>query len=112
MTKMHELVGVLIIVSVGLMLGALFFGGLWWTVQKSMVSTHPALWVVLSLFIRMAITLSGFYIVMTSDLLSRSWLQLPLCLFSFLIARLITTYVTRTASTSHLVKVTHHAPES
>jgi F1F0 ATPase subunit 2 len=28
----------------GLLLGAIFFGGLWWTVRKGVSSKRPALW--------------------------------------------------------------------
>ena len=28
----------------GWALGAIFFGGLWWTVRKGLTSPHPALW--------------------------------------------------------------------
>jgi F1F0 ATPase subunit 2 len=28
----------------GLLLGAIFFGGLWWTVRKGVASSRPALW--------------------------------------------------------------------
>jgi len=30
--------------AAGLVLGAIFFGGLWWTVRKGVSSKYPALW--------------------------------------------------------------------
>ncbi len=33
----------------GLGLGAVFFGGLWWTLRKSLKSPRPALWLLGSL---------------------------------------------------------------
>lgn len=48
---------------VGIGLGAVFFGGLWWTLRKAMTSKQPALWFASSLFVRVGVTLSGFYFV-------------------------------------------------
>ena len=36
----------------GALLGAFFFGGLWWTVQKGVTSEQPALWFLGSLLLR------------------------------------------------------------
>jgi F1F0 ATPase subunit 2 len=71
---------------VGGLLGGLFFGGLWQTVPRALVSRQPALWFVGSMLIRTALTLSGFY------LLSRGrpeWLVVALC--GFVVAQLIAT---------------------
>jgi F1F0 ATPase subunit 2 len=40
----------------GALLGALFFGGLWWTVRKGLTSTNPALWFLASSTLRMGVT--------------------------------------------------------
>ena len=45
------------------LLGAFFFGGLWWTVRRAISSDQPALWFFGSLLLRMGITLVGFYFV-------------------------------------------------
>ncbi len=47
----------------GGLLGAIFFGGLWWTVRKGVSANQPALWFFGSLLLRMAIALAGFYFV-------------------------------------------------
>ncbi|WPL18171.1 F1/F0 ATPase, Methanosarcina type, subunit 2 [Thiorhodovibrio winogradskyi] len=47
----------------GLGLGAMFFGGLWWTLRKSLASEHPALWLLGSLLVRMSLLLGGLYLV-------------------------------------------------
>jgi F1F0 ATPase subunit 2 len=47
----------------GLALGAVFFGGLWWTLRKSLASEHPALWQLGSLLVRMSLVLVGLYLV-------------------------------------------------
>jgi len=68
----------------GLLLGAFFFGGLWWTVQKLATSKRPALWVIGSFLLRMSVTMTGFYVVAAGD-----WQRLLGCLLGFIIARLL-----------------------
>ena len=46
----------------GVLLGAVFFGGLWWTVRKGLSSTHPALWFLGSMLLRTSITVTGFFV--------------------------------------------------
>jgi len=91
----------------GLLLGGIFFGGLWWTVRKSLSSQRPALWLLPSLLLRMSITLAGFYFV--SDGHWQRWL---LCLLGFIMARLIVTRLTRTSGEDQTRSVTEtsHAP--
>jgi F1F0 ATPase subunit 2 len=91
----------------GLLLGGIFFGGLWWTVRKSVSSQRPALWLLPSLLLRMSITLAGFYFV--SDGHWQRWL---LCLLGFIMARLIVTRLTRTSGEDQTRSVTEtsHAP--
>jgi len=50
----------------GLLLGAIFFGGLWWTVRKGFSSKQPALWFFGSLLLRTSIALAGFYFIAVS----------------------------------------------
>jgi F1F0 ATPase subunit 2 len=71
-------------------LGAFFFGGLWWTVRKSLASARPALWVFGSLLLRMGVTMTGFYFVSGGD-----WQRLLGCLVGFVMARQIVTRLTR-----------------
>ncbi|MEI9896709.1 MAG: ATP synthase subunit I [Chthoniobacter sp.] len=71
-------------------LGALFFGGLWWTLRKGMASPRPALWFLGSLLVRMGLVLPGFYLVGRGH-----WLRLLLCLLGFITARLVVTWLTR-----------------
>jgi len=70
----------------GMLLGALFFGGLWWTVAKGVSASRPALWFGASLLLRTAIVLAGFYFVAGGD-----WKRLLMCLSGFVIARLVVT---------------------
>jgi len=73
----------------GLALGALFFGGLWWTVRKGIASEHPAAWFLGSLVVRSAIVLAGFYFVAGDH-----WHRLLACLLGFTLARFIVTRFT------------------
>jgi len=75
----------------GLVLGTVFFGGLWWTVRKGVSSKHPALWFLGSMLVRMSIVLLGFYFVGRGD-----WQRLVACLIGFIIARFIVMRLTRT----------------
>lgn len=75
----------------GLVLGAIFFGGLWWTVRKSVASKRPWLWLSGSLALRMGIALAGFYWVGRGQ-----GERLLVCLLGFIMARLIVTWLTRT----------------
>lgn len=68
----------------GALLSALFFGGLWWTVQKGVTSERPALWFFGSMLLRTGIILAGFYSVSRGD-----WTRLAACIIGFLIARII-----------------------
>ena len=81
MTEMAMTVFALV---VGLLLGLVFFGGLWWTVQRSASAKNPALWFIGSLLLRTAITLAGFYAFANG-----SWLRLLICMLGFLIARIV-----------------------
>lgn len=71
-------------------LGALFFGGLWWTVRKGVSANQPALWFLGSLLLRTAIAVAGIYVV-SGGRLGR----LLACLAGFTLARLVVTSLTR-----------------
>jgi F1F0 ATPase subunit 2 len=70
-------------------IGAMFFGGLWWTVRKGTSCQQPALWFCGSLLLRMSIAMAGFYFVA-----GRHWDRLLLCLVGFAMARMIVTWLT------------------
>jgi F1F0 ATPase subunit 2 len=74
----------------GIGLGAIFFGGLWWTIREGMSSRQPALWFFGSLLLRMSIVLLGFLIIAREH-----WQRLLICLLGFVIGRLVVTWLTR-----------------
>jgi F1F0 ATPase subunit 2 len=73
----------------GLIMGAIFFGGLWWTVRKGVASQRPALWFVGSFVLRTGVVVAGFYVVSDGQ-----WQRLLACLFGFAVARFIVTWLT------------------
>ena len=75
----------------GILLGIVFFGGLWLTVKKGVNSKTPALWFLASFILRIAIVLTGFYYVSQGH-----WQRLLICLFGFLIARIFSIRFART----------------
>jgi F1F0 ATPase subunit 2 len=96
---MNEKIILAATVAAGVLLGAIFFGGLWWTVRKGVTAKSPALWFLGSSLLRMGIALAGFYFVARGD-----WKKLLLCLLGFLVARVIVLRLTRSN------KETNHAP--
>jgi F1F0 ATPase subunit 2 len=68
----------------GILLGAVYFGGLWLTVRRLPTSRRPALTVVVSLAARVAILLGGTYLVMDGRVE-----RLLACLVGIVVARLI-----------------------
>ncbi|HSL02852.1 MAG: ATP synthase subunit I [Nitrospira sp.] len=72
----------------GVLLGAMFLGGLWWTVRQGLSSKRVARWFLGSLLLRMGIALAGFYLVSGGH-----WEQLLLCLLGFVMARLVGTWL-------------------
>lgn len=92
----------------GVMLGAIFFGGLWWTVRKGLSSKRVTLWFSVSLLLRMGIALTGFYVVGHGY-----WERLVACLLGFFMARLVVTWLTRTTRNPRcLTQEACHASES
>lgn len=88
----ETLLGLLVFLAGGL-LGMMFFAGLWWTIQRCLVSPHPARWLLGSLLLRTGLSLMGFYLVADGD-----WQRLLLCLLGFVMARLLVTWLARPTS--------------
>ena len=103
---MNEILSLVLALVTGVLLGAMFFGGLWWTVQKGVSSKRSALWFFGSLLLRMSITLAGFYFIARGH-----WERLLLCLLGFVIARPIVTRLTRAEEKpTCLAQEDSHAP--
>ncbi len=104
---MNELWGLVLAAIGGCALGAIFFGGLWWTVRKGLASRKPAVWVFTSWLLRMGITLAGFYFAGGGD-----WRRLLTCLAGFLVARQIVMRLGRLPDEdpNRLAQEARHAP--
>ena len=70
----------------GVLLGTFFFGGLWWTIRSSSPSQWSGLLFSASLLLRMAVAVTGFYLVSHGE-----WRKLVACLAGFLLARIAVT---------------------
>ena len=104
---MNETVMLVLAGGAGVLLGAIFFGGLWWTVRKGVSSQRPALWFLGSMLVRTGIVVVGFYVV--SD---GRWQRLVAGLLGFVIARLLVTRLTRSRPEARdsTAKEARHAP--
>jgi len=87
---MNELLAQAPALGAGLVLGAVFFGGLWWTVRRGVSSNRPALWFFGSFALRILIVLAGFYAVAGGQ-----WRRLAACLLGFVFARFFVTRLAR-----------------
>jgi F1F0 ATPase subunit 2 len=103
---MNETLTLVSALVTGVLLGAMFFGGLWWTVRKGVSSKRPALWFFGSLLLRTSIALAGFYFIARGH-----WERMLVCLLGFIMARLIVMRLTRAAEKpTYLAQEASHAP--
>jgi len=100
---MNEIPGSATALLAGVLLGALFFGGLLWTVHQGIASRHVALIFLGSLLLRIGVVLAGFYFVSGGD-----WQRLLLCLLGFILARLVVMRLSKIRAVQALEG--HHAP--
>lgn len=90
---MNEAQSAILAFLAGLLLGGVFFFGLWWTVRRSLASERPALWVSVSLLVRMTLAVAGLYLIGRGSVA-----RLLLCLLGMLVARFI------------VIRTTHRSP--
>ena len=104
---MNETVILVLAGGAGLLLGAIFFGGLWWTVRRGVSCQRPALWFLGSVLVRMSIALAGFYFFGRGH-----WERLVVGLLGFAVARFIATRLARPPVDHHnsRAKEAGHAP--
>ncbi len=104
-TAMNEALGLVLAGVTGLMLGVIFFGGLWWTVRRGTASSRPAVWFVGSFVVRTIVVLAGVYFVA-----GESWQRLLLSLLGFLVARMLVTRLSPPPSVPFTRAEVRHAP--
>ena len=88
---MIEMVPMTVALLAGVPIGVVFFGGLWWTVQKAMSSKQPGLLFAGSLMLRTVLTLAAFYLIETG-----SWQRLVMCLTGFMFGRILVKRLSQT----------------
>jgi F1F0 ATPase subunit 2 len=103
---MSETLVLVLALMAGVSLGAIFFGGLWWTVRKSFSSKQPGLWFLGSSLLRTVLVLAGFYFVAFGH-----WQRLLASLLGFAMARLMVTRLTRALEgPAYVAQEASHAP--
>ena len=86
---MNELLPLIPPFAAGLVLGTIFFVGLWWTIRRSIKSTNPAMLFLSSAVLRIGIVLMGFYFISNGQ-----WQRMAACLVGFIMSRLAVTWFT------------------
>jgi F1F0 ATPase subunit 2 len=104
---MDEMLTLILAWASGMVLGAIFFGGLWWAIGKGIASKQPAVWFFGSLLLRVSIVLVGFYFVGAGN-----WQRLLLCMLGFFMTKIALICVTCTLAKTHAgpPQEVRHAP--
>ena len=79
---MNEIPVLALALLAGLILGTVFFGGLWWTVRRGLPSSQAGLWFLASFLVRTAIAVIGFWLAARGD-----WRRMAACTAGFVLAR-------------------------
>ncbi len=87
---MNDILIMILVFIAGILLGTLFFGGLWITVRKAVTSKKPAMIILGSFVFRICVTLVGFYFIGAGSLQ-----RLLLLLLGFITARFLVIYFTK-----------------
>jgi F1F0 ATPase subunit 2 len=96
---------ILIALISGIVLGVVFFGGLWFTVKKTLGSSYAALWILGSSLTRTVVVLTGFYFVAQGN-----WQRLLLAVAGFIVARFITMRFTSRLDQKQILLTTTSQP--
>lgn len=70
--------------TVGVVLGVLFYGGLWFTVRQLVLTRHPAAMMLGSLLLRTALVLAGLLLVAQGR-----WQNVLACLIGLTVGRVV-----------------------
>jgi F1F0 ATPase subunit 2 len=102
---MNEATSLTLALLAGSLLGAIFFGGLWWTIRRGLSSRSPAMLYLGSLLLRTLVAVAGFYFTSRGD-----WRRLLACLLGFLAARIVATRISRPPSAKGVIVSEGGAP--
>ncbi|MCH9727297.1 MAG: ATP synthase subunit I [Planctomycetes bacterium] len=98
--NLNFMIELIVSLGTGMLLGAIFFGGLWMTVKKIDKVRQPWLLFLVSSLSRTLITLTGFWFVGIWLSEAGRWQRMTLCLIGFVIARHICTRLVGTENRS------------
>ena len=79
-----EMTAMILAFPAGVLLGMVFFGGLWWTIRRGLSSPHPARWFLAGFLVRMTFLLAALYY-----LSGGAWARLIILLAGILLGRSI-----------------------
>lgn len=82
---MNDIIILFLIFVSGLILGIIFYGGLWFTVKQGITSQGAWWWFIISYYVRLSIVISGFYFIGQSD-----WRRFLTCFAGFVVVRIAT----------------------
>lgn len=83
---MTEVESLLVAAVLGLILGGLYFYGLWFTVRHLAQLSRPGLWLLASWIVRVGLLMAGVYLIAGGD-----WRRLVAALAGILLARILLT---------------------
>jgi F1F0 ATPase subunit 2 len=95
---MNEALSIALASLAGGSLGAIFFGGLWWTIRRSLSSRSPATLYLGSMLLRTFVTVAGIYFISRDD-----GRRLLACTLGFLIARIVATRIVRSPGAKEII---------
>ena len=81
-----EIISLVIALLTGLGLGLFYFGCLWLTVKRLTTVKHPYRLILVSFLLRLAISLTGFYLILISSG-EQKLISLLTCILGFFIIR-------------------------
>lgn len=87
---MNEIRYLILAFVVGVALGTLFFGGLWYTVKKAVTAKISVIWIFISFILRGTIVMIGFYFIS-----SGGWKPIIISVIGFVGSRFIIKYLTK-----------------
>ena len=93
----NDMITITLVFAAGLLTGIIFFGGLWFTVQKIVHSKKGSLWVFGSFILRVSVALLGFYLAGAGD-----FKRLLVCVAGFIAARFIVLHFTKVPMVKNL----------
>lgn len=82
--KMPDVWQLFLVSIAGAGLGLFFYGGLYFTVTRSLESGHPALWFLGSFLIRMSLLMTGLYWISDGH-----WQRIVACLLGIMVTGVI-----------------------